>query len=179
MAAVYESSHDFGADPFGLSPDPRLSFGHPGYRRARAYMRYALRRAEGFAVLTGAPGTGKTTLANDLLAQNDDARLRVISLHGARLGARDLRHLVATSLDGCSEHSSQAVLLRQIEQALIRRQGKRQRVVLIVDEAQDLSVRVLAELRQLADLQHQGRLMLQVFLLGQESLHELIRAPGI
>jgi type II secretory pathway predicted ATPase ExeA len=177
MTAVYGNPYDLKTDPFGLSPDPRFSFRHPGYRRAQAYMRYALGRAEGIAVLTGAPGTGKTTLVNDVLAHTSDARIHVISPPGAGLSARDMRHVVATSLDVCSEQSNKAGLLLQIKDALIQRQRKRQRVVLMVDEAHDLSVRAVEELRLLADMQHRGRLMLQVFLVGQAPLIELIQAP--
>ncbi len=179
MAAVYERFYELRVDPFGLSPDARLSFGHPGYQQAKAYLQYALGRGEGLTVLTGAAGTGKTTLLNDVLGRTSNARVEVIVPPRARFSPRALRHLLATSLGVSCQQAHGAALLLEIREALIRRQGKCQRVVLMVDEAHDLSDRALEELRLLADMQHRGRLMLQVFLAGQERLLERMRAPGM
>ncbi|MDX1432628.1 MAG: ATPase, T2SS/T4P/T4SS family, partial [Gammaproteobacteria bacterium] len=84
---MYESFYNLQVDPFRLVPDHRFSFRHPSYKKAHAYMQYALARAEGFVMVTGRPGTGKTTLINDLVGQLNPrehtvARLATTQLHG-------------------------------------------------------------------------------------------------
>jgi type II secretory pathway predicted ATPase ExeA len=142
-------------------------------------MQHALRQGEGFTLVTGPAGSGKTTLANDVLAQAQGGRVQFIASPGARLGPRDMRHLVATSLGVCCKPSHRSAVLVGIRRALIERQRKWQRVVLLEDDAHELSRPALDELRLLCDMQDSGRLMLQVFLLGQEPLLELIRAPDM
>ena len=72
---MYEAFYGLTADPFRLSADPRFCFSHQSYARAKAYVQYALHRAEGFVMITGRPGTGKTTLVQDLLAPCRSGRL--------------------------------------------------------------------------------------------------------
>lgn len=179
MPGVYESFYKLTTDPFRLSPDHRFSFGHPSYTKAKAYMQYALQRGEGFIMVTGAPGTGKTTLINDMLSQIDETRVTVVSLLSTRLRPDDMLHMVATTLGLQCDESRKSALLVKIKEALTQQHRMQRRVVLMVDEAQDLSANVLEELRLLSNIQLGSQLLLQVFLVGQEPLVKLVRKPDM
>lgn len=179
MLNLYETYYKLSADPFRLNPDHRFSFGHRSYAKAKAYLEYALQRGEGFIVITGGPGTGKTTLINGILAGLNKARVRVATLTSTRLVPVDLLHMVAASFGLHFEDMSKATLLLGLEEYLTQQSRQGWRSILIVDEAQDLSPSAVEELRLLANLQHNNRLLLQVFLVGHEELRELVRAPGM
>jgi general secretion pathway protein A len=173
---MYESFYGLSADPFRLSSDPRFCFPHRSYARAKAYVQYALYRAEGFVMITGRPGTGKTTLVNDLLATLPRREVVVATLVSTQLEAEDLLRMTAYGfgLDSSATHKSQ-VLQRLMEFfAQQHRQGLRS--LLIIDEAQDLSASALEELRLLTNLQSSGHPLLQIVLLGQEALRALVHS---
>lgn len=179
MAGLYETFYQLTSDPFRLSPDHRFSYAHPSYRKARAYMQYALRRGEGLLVVTGAPGTGKTTLIEDVCAQINAARITLVSLLSTRLQPDDLLDMLAMGLGIACNGAGSTALRSQIEAALVRQRRSQRRVVLMVDEAQDLSAAALQELRRLVDTRPGSRLLLQVFLVGQDPLVALIERPDM
>ena len=177
MLDVYKSRYKLEGQPFRLSPDYRFSFGHPTYEDAMSYLKYAISEGEGFVAITGAPGTGKTTLIETLLADIDDALIKVSTLTSTAL---DTRVLVERVLDAYGVHPGNLsginplALLIQFLTKQVQRGG---RTVLIVDEAQTLTESALEELRILSNLQHSNQLLLQIFLVGQEALMEVIRTP--
>ena len=179
MLTLYETYYKLSADPFRLSPDHRFAFGHRSYARAKAYLEYALHRGEGFITITGSAGTGKTTLISEILADLDKSRLKVATLNSTQLEGKDLLQMYAALFDLDYEDESKASLLLEIEQFLKQLSQKGRRAVLIVDEAQGLSPSAVEELRLLANLQLNHRLLLQVFLVGQEQLREMVQAPAM
>ena len=96
---MYEAFYHLSAEPFRLSPDPAFSFQHRSYRKAMTYMLHALHRAEGFIMITGRPGTGKTTLINDLIRTLKPNQAVVAKIVSTQLTADDLLHLVAYSFN--------------------------------------------------------------------------------
>lgn len=177
---LYDKYYNLTADPFRLSPDHRFSFDHPSYAKAKAYLEYALYRGDGFIVITGAPGTGKTTLIGTVLAGIEARRqVNVATLNSTQLEDRDLLQMVAAAFGLRGRDETKASLLLDLQQFLIQHGHKGRRAVLIVDEAQGLSRGAMEELRQLANLQLKDRLLLQIFLVGQEALGELVQAPGM
>ena len=179
MLDVYKSVYNLESSPFRLGPDPRFSFGHPSYDDARSYLKYAVNEGEGFVVITGAPGTGKTTLIASLISELELSQVFVGVVTNVQLDSGSLVDMVtdAFSLPACRADGEGAMsglmrFLRQQSEA-----GKR--VILIVDEAQGLSAELLEELRLISNLQHNTQLLLQVFLVGQEPLMNIVRAPGM
>ena len=115
---MYETYYGFREEPFRLSPDSRMCFLHPSYRKARAYMQYALQRREGFVMVTGRPGTGKTTLINHIIGELTSQGSLFAALTSTQVRADDLLRLVVLKfgLDGQTEHK--AVLIHNLENFL-------------------------------------------------------------
>ncbi len=174
---MYESFFGFTGDPFRLTPDYRFCFRHRSFRKAKAYMEYGVQRAEGFVMITGRPGTGKTTLIYDLLADLRKQRLRVIQLNSTQLEGSELIRMIAFKLSLQGDHLDKASLLRQIIRSLDQDYRSKRRAILLVDEAQGLSESALEELRFLTNLEKEGQSLLQVFLIGQEPLRDMVRQP--
>lgn len=164
---MYEQYYGFKAKPFQLKPDPNFFFGSKGHKRAMAYLEYGLSQGEGFIVITGEVGAGKTTLVRNLfrnLASENIIAAQIVNTH---LDSDDTLRVVAAAFGLLYENVSKADLLIRLEQFLraCDRQGKR--ALLVVDEAQNLSPRTVEELRMLSNFQTDDKSLLQTFLLGQ------------
>lgn len=176
---MYEVFYNFQAEPFRLSPDHKFCYEHKGYARARAYMAYAFMRAEGFVMITGRPGTGKTTLIGELVENLARDSVSTANLVCTQLQADDLLKTVAYNFGVSAERADKAELLERLNRLLHRWHRDGRRALLIVDEAQDLSASAMEELRLLTNIQVDGQPLLQIFLLGQPELRELILSPGM
>ncbi len=176
---MYESFYNFKAEPFRLSPDHRFCFSHKSYAKAKAYMQYAIHRAEGFVMVTGKPGTGKTTLVNDLVEGLSHSKIVVATIVSTQLEADDLLRLVACSFGLDIDAPNKAVVLQGLSVRLRRHHEEGTRALLIIDEAQDLSASALEELRLLTNLQLNNQPLLQIFLVGQENLRDLVQKPSM
>jgi type II secretory pathway predicted ATPase ExeA len=176
---LHQQFYNLSADPFRLSSDFHFSFAHASYANAIAYLKFALFSEEGFIVITGRPGTGKTTLINELMSQLDSRKFEVSTLVTTRYEAHDLLHIIAASFDLEMNNASKSSILLALEKFLRRKHADGKRVLLIVDEAQGLTKDAVEELRQLSNLQVDGQPLLQIFLIGQEEFRELIESPGL
>lgn len=174
---MFEAYYNLRAEPFKLSPDHRMCFEHKGYAKARAYMAYAFMRAEGFVMITGRPGTGKTTLIGDLIESLASDNVTTANLVCTQLQADDLLKTVAYSFGVNMPNADKAELLQSLNVKLHNWHRDGRRALLIVDEAQDLSVSAMEELRLLTNIQVNSQPLLQIFLLGQPELRDLILAP--
>jgi putative secretion ATPase (PEP-CTERM system associated) len=176
---MYTGYYGFTTKPFQLTPDPRFFFGSSTHSRALAYLRYGLSQSEGFIVITGDIGTGKTTLVKSLFQELDTRQIIAAQLVTTQVEADDLLRLVVGAFELPDEESSKAALLRRFENFLrdCARAGKR--VLLVVDEAQNLPARSLEELRMLSNFQVADSPLLQSFLLGQEGFRSTLQAPGM
>lgn len=176
---MYESFFGLTTDPFRLTPEHSFCFDHRHFSRAKAYIDYALLRGEGFVVVTGQPGTGKTMLATDLVARMGNRDAKVAMLTSTQMGATDLLRMAAYSFGLAVGQPHKAGVLQAIMGFLAQQRRLGRRVLLIVDEAQDLPVRALEELRLLANLQQDGSPLIQMVLLGQESFRDLVRSDEL
>jgi putative secretion ATPase (PEP-CTERM system associated) len=171
---MYEIFYNFTAEPFRLSPDHRFCFEHNSYGKARAYLAYAFKRAEGFVMITGRPGTGKTTLIGELIESLSTDKVVTANLVCTQLQADDLLKTVAYSFGVSPAQAGKAELMQHLSQLLHSWHREGRRALLVVDEAQDLSASAMEELRLLTNIQYAGQPLLQIFLLGQPELRDLI-----
>jgi len=176
---MYEAFYQLSADPFRLSPDPEFSFQHRTYRKAMTYMLHALQRAEGFIMITGQPGTGKTTLVGDLVSTLKSDQIAVAKIVSAQLTANDLLNLVAYSFNLDPDGGSKAKVLHLIEDFLKQEHQQGRRSLLIVDEAQGMSAEALEEVRLLTNIMDGNRQLLQIFLVGQEELQDTVKTHAL
>ncbi len=169
---MYDDHYGLTGRPFQLTPDPAFWFDTATHRKAMAYLGYGLSQGEGFIVITGDPGTGKTTLLGHLMSTIDAGRLNVIRIVTTQIEADDLLRLVAAGLDVDHRGLSKAQLLAEIERGLhnVARSGRR--TLLVIDEAQSLPVGSIEELRMLSNFQAGGYALLQIFLLGQPEFRQ-------
>lgn len=171
---MYESFYGFRTNPFSLIPDPRFLFLGTQHKTALNLLEYGLFNRAIFTVITGEPGTGKTTLLNAILEQSQhEVTLGVLSHTHAGLGSLMPWVLMAFGLDGKGMDS---VELFKTFVAFISREHERQRrVVLVVDEAQNLGAAMLEELRLLSNVNDGRRQPLQIILSGQPALRGLLQ----
>ncbi|MGB7932707.1 MAG: AAA family ATPase, partial [Gammaproteobacteria bacterium] len=176
---MYEAFYHLNTNPFRLTPDPRFCFSHAGYKSAREYLDYALGLGEGFIMVTGRPGTGKTLLAESFLKDLDSTRVSARRVAVSGLEADDLLRAVAYAYGIEANGLDKATLRHRIQQHFTLQEQRGRRALLIIDEAQGLPSSSLEELRLLADLQAGSRPLLQLFLVGQEMLRDLMCTPGM
>lgn len=174
---MYESFYRLSGKPFQLSPDPEFFFGSRGHRRAMAYLEYGLHQAEGFIVVTGEVGAGKTTLVQQLLRRLPANNVVPVQIVTTQLEAEDLVRIVASSFGLPTDTGDKSTLLIRLEAYLRELQGQGKRALLIVDEAQNLGARAIEELRMLSNFQLGTKATLQSFLLGQPELRDLMQRP--
>lgn len=172
---MYDQFYGLSGRPFQLTPDPRFYFESGTHRKAMSYLGYGLAQGEGFIVITGEIGAGKSTLVAYLMDTIDKSRLNAVKLVSTRVEGDDMLRLVAQQFELPSENISKAELIQSIEFYLHdqARQGKRS--LLIVDEAQNLTEGALEELRMLSNFQLGGHPLLQIFLLGQPEFRDMIQ----
>ncbi len=164
---LHEAFYGLSARPFSLSPDPAFFFGSKVHLRVLSYLEYGVYHAEGFIVVTGEVGAGKTTLVRKLFGALDPAKVIGAQLVSTQLDGEDTLRMVMAAFGLTATTKSKAVLLTRFEGFLLacREQGKR--VLLVVDEAQNLPFGALEELRMLSNYQATDRSLIQTFLVGQ------------
>ena len=175
---MYETYYRFQARPFQLSPDPRFFFSSRGHRRAMAYLVYGVHQAEGFLVITGEIGAGKTMLARTLARQLEAQNVVLAQVVSTQLEADDIVRMVAAAF-GIPQETSKAVLLKKLEQFLLGCQRQGRRALLIVDEAQNLPPGSVEELRMLSNFVYADKPLLQSFMLGQPEFRRTLQSPQL
>ncbi len=175
---MYEAFYHLQARPFQLTPDPRFFFSSRGHRRAMAYLVYGAHQGDGFIVITGEVGAGKTMLANTLAQKVASQNLALAQVSSTQLDDDDMVRMVAGAF-GVPQESSKAVLLNSVHLFLLNchRQGKR--ALLIVDEAQNLPARSVEEIRMLSNYVSAAKPLLQIFLLGQPEFRKTLLSPAM
>jgi len=179
MLDVYKSVYNLDGSPFRLGPDHHFSFAHPTYDDAKSYLKYAVSEGEGIVAITGAPGTGKTTLIYSLIAELEPERVQVGVVTNVQLDSSNLLDMVIDALDLQLDRSDNVSAMQGFKLYLRHQYEKERRVILIVDEAQGLTSELLEELRLFSNFQHKAKLLLQIFLVGQEPLMDMVRLPEL
>jgi general secretion pathway protein A len=184
---MYEDYYGFTEKPFSLTPDPKYLFKSASHASAFELLLFAIRRREGFMVITGDIGTGKTTLCRALLEQVDRKTFTALVLNPF-LSEDDLLRLVlqefgVVSRDevkrGCLLGVTKQELIEALNEFLLSLQTIGAQALLIVDEAQNLPLQVLEQIRILSNLETEKEKLLQIVLVGQSNLKELLRKPEL
>ncbi len=171
---MYEKFYKLRGKPFQLTPDPRLLFPSKGHKRALSYLLYGLEQGEGFVMITGAVGTGKTLLIQTLFDRLASRRIATASMVSANLEGPDLLPAVASAFRLAYEGRSKAALLQDLKAHLVALRVRHTGALLVVDEAQTLTPAALELLRILSNLEISGQALLQIFLVGQTELRRTI-----
>jgi general secretion pathway protein A len=172
----------FGLDeaPFSIAPDPRYLYMSDQHREALAHLLYGIRSAGGFVLLTGEVGTGKTTICRYLLEQLPD-QTDVAFIFNPRLSAQELLATVCDEFGIAypQGETGSKILVDRLNAFLLEDHARGRRAVLIIDEAQNLSIDVLEQLRLLTNLETNRHKLLQIILLGQPELQTLLATPQL
>lgn len=171
---MYTDFYHFSSRPFQLSPNHRFFFGSKGHRRAMAYLTYGLHQREGLIVVTGDVGTGKTTLVDYLAEQLSAGPFVAGRVSAGQIEPANVLPLVAKAFQLPTADREQAELQKDIEAFLISRNKARQRPLMVIDEAQNWPLPALEELRMLANLQHGGKALVQIVLVGQPQFRDAL-----
>ncbi|MBI1875174.1 MAG: AAA family ATPase [Acidobacteria bacterium] len=184
---MYEEYYGFVEKPFSLTPDPKFLYKSESHAHAFELLQYAFRRREGFVVVTGDIGTGKTTLCRALLEQIDRKTFTALVLNPF-LSEDDLLKLILQDFGVVSRDDvkhgrltgiSKQELIDTLYDFLLGLLPIQASAVLIIDEAQNLPLEVLEQLRILSNLETDKEKLLQIVLVGQLNLHPLLRSPQL
>jgi len=175
---MYEKFFGFSEKPFQLVPNPNFLYLSTKHQNALTYLEYGLSEGSGFILLTGDIGAGKTTLVRYLL-NKVEKDIEVGVLFNTNVDSDELLALVMQEFGLTSSLASKSAYLDIIFHHLIERYAHGKRVLLIIDEAQSLSVSALEEVRMLSNLQTDDQLLLQVMLVGQPELKRKLNAKAL
>ncbi|MDD2882817.1 MAG: XrtA-associated ATPase [Rhodoferax sp.] len=176
---MYETYYGLNSKPFQLNPDPSFYFSSKQHRRAKAYLEYGVQRNEGFIVITGEVGAGKTTILRGLINSLDPNKVVAANLVTTQLGAEDTLRMVGAAFGVRVKDASKSDVLMSLEAFLVTQTSLGKRCLLIVDEAQNLSMRAVEELRMLSNFQFGQQALLQTFLVGQPEFRAILQSPDM
>lgn len=176
---MYESYFGFTSQPFQLNPDPAFFFNSRGHGRALSYLEYGVAQGEGFIVITGEIGAGKTTLVRTLLDGLDRQKVLPAQVVSTQLQAGELLQSIITGFGIPAQGNSKANLISTLEAFLTALAAQGRHALLIVDEAQNLEPTVIEELRMLSNFQLGNKALLQSFLVGQPQLRRILESPDM
>jgi general secretion pathway protein A len=176
---MYKSFYGLKENPFNVNPDPRFLFLTKEIEEALTGLMYGIQTRKGFITLTGEVGTGKTTLINRLLDWLHHRRARTAFLFNSRMNSSQLFDFILAEFDIPCESKSKSQQLLKLNHWLLERYRDGETVVLIIDEAQNLTYPVLEEIRLLTNLETSTEKLLQIVLSGQPELEEKLRLPQL
>jgi general secretion pathway protein A len=176
---MYAKFYGFDRLAFQLTPDPSFFYDSAEHQRAMAHLNYGLHNAEGFIVITGEVGAGKTMLVDRLLSQIDPQSFVTAKIVTSQLGGDDLLRMVVSAFGLDHVGLPKAGLLDRVQDFVLSQSAARRRAVLIIDEAQNLSLEALEELRMLSNIVVGTEMALQSFLLGQPQFRTILGNPAL
>ena len=174
---MYEAFYGLSSKPFQLNPDPSFYFGSKQHSRAKAYLEYGVSRHEGFVVITGEIGAGKTMTLRALIDGLHGSDVVIGNLVTTQLDAEDTLRMVGAAFGFKVKDVAKSELLVTLEAFLLSQTSQGKRCLLIVDEAQNLTQRAVEELRMLSNFQYGNQALLQTFLVGQPEFREILQRP--
>lgn len=165
--------------PFNLTPDLRFYYRSQSQRRALSYLSFGLSKGEGFVVITGEIGAGKTVFIDYFLNSLPKNSAVTAVIANTQFEADSFLRMVASAFGLRDENTDKATVFRNLEAFLHEVHRRNARAILVIDEAQGLPISALEELRMLSNIYHQGRSLLQVFLVGQPEFRRKLATSGL
>lgn len=172
---MYQSFYGLREMPFNVTPDPRFLYLSPTHQDALAHLQYGIQERKGFIVLTGEVGCGKTTLCRTLLDQLDDDRYETVLILNPRIDEVQLIYAILRELGETLPQNAASDATGVLNEALLKRITQGKEIVMIIDEAQNLSFEVFEQVRLLSNLETDDQKLLQIILMGQPELTQLLR----
>src|SRR5271156_4583858 len=176
---MYKAFFGLKDNPFNVNPDPRFLYFTKEIEEALSGLMYGVHNRKGFITLTGEVGTGKTTLVNRLLDWLHQRRARTAFLFNSRMNTNQLFDFILAEFGISCDARNKSQQLMKLNQWLLERYRAGETVVLIVDEAQNLTLPVLEEIRLLTNLETSTEKLLQIVLTGQPELEEKLKLPQL
>ena len=176
---MYTGFYALKALPFQLNPDHRFYFDQGPHKKASAYLRFGLSQAEGFVVITGEVGAGKTTLIDRALTQIKGQDRVTAKVDTTQLEAEDFLRMVAFAFGLEDVGTDKATVLRRIESFLRQTHRSGKRALLFVDEVQNLPYPSLEELRMLSNFHENQNALLQIYLVGQPEFKKTLSSRDL
>ena len=175
---MYTEFYGLREKPFALSPDPRYLFLADSHREALAHLLYGIEHGEGFISITGEVGTGKTTLCRTLL-QRIEPGTEVAFIFNPQLSALELLQAINAELGLATESLGRRELMEQLNRFLLAKKAEGRRVLLLIDEAQNLAPDTLEQVRLLSNLETDTSKLIQIILIGQPELDAILESPNL
>ncbi len=176
---MYEEYFKLSDAPFRLNPDPRFFYGSRSHNKAMAYLHYGLKQAEGFIVITGPVGAGKSMLIGHLLDQLNTSNVVAANLLTSNIEPDELLGQILSAFRIEPEGEGRTGQIEAFEDYLFDQLNRGRRVLLIIDEAQNLPFKTLEELRMLSNIDYDGTPLFQVFLVGQPEFRTIMEQPNM
>jgi general secretion pathway protein A len=173
-AHMYQSFYGFKEMPFNITPDPKFLFLSPTHQEALQHLKFGVRERKGFIVLIGEVGCGKTTLCRRFLNELDPERFDTALILNPRVTETQMLKAILGELGETKLARSQVDLVSQMNRVLLERIHRGRDIVLIIDEAQNLSFEVLEQVRLLSNLETDKQKLLQIVLMGQPELKDVL-----
>jgi general secretion pathway protein A len=175
---MYKEFYGFMTYPFSLTPDPQFLYLSKKHENCLHYLSYSLERGHGLIVLTGKIGTGKTLILN-ILMKSLNEKIHRAYLVNSKLDFIDILRYISQAFGLESTEKSKVELLLNLEKFLLMCEKMHEKAVIIIDEAQDLSVDVLEDLRLLTNFESNEKKLLQIILVGQPQLENMLKSPQL
>lgn len=176
---MYEEFYGLKEKPFNLTPDPRFFFLSENHRGAFEHLLYGIKEREGFILITGEVGAGKTTLCRALLNKIESQSTDSALILNPMFSGQELLQCILSDFGIQSKAATKKELLDDLNQFLLNQQAANRSSILIIDEAQNLPLPVLEELRILSNLETEKEKLLQIILMGQVELKEKLSLPRL
>src|SRR5688500_1622232 len=175
---MYERYFQLRERPFALSPDPEYLYPSKVHQEALSYLRYGIEGHAGFVVITGEIGSGKTTMLQSLLGRLD-RNTTVARIVNTMLDPRELLDAIMLDFGTDPTGLSKPVLLHRLAEFLVQQRQASRLTLLVIDEAQNLSLPALEEIRMLSNLETEKSKLLQIIMIGQPELREKLSLPQL
>ncbi|GAM10599.1 general secretion pathway protein A [Geobacter sp. OR-1] len=175
---MYESYFSLSSKPFELLPNPDFLFLSKSHKRALTYLDYGIQERVGFILLTGEVGSGKTTIIRDMLKKHHE-QVVISKVFNTRVNSEQLIALINDDFGISIANKDKTVMLRDLNDFLVEQYAVGNFPVLIVDEAQNLTPKLLEEIRMLSNLETDSSKLLQIILVGQPELRDTISSPAL